>query len=164
MASLADAIEAYLLKRLEQANGFLEIQRGDLSAMFGCAPSQINYVLHTRFTHMRGFLVESKRGGAGYIRIARVASPSSGQVLEILKEKVGDRIGQERAESLLGTLVATGLITAREAAMIRAAVDRRTLSLPLPERDEVRARLLKAMLVASFCAGGQGGAVASSDL
>lgn len=164
MASLADAIEAYLLQRLEQANGLLEIQRGELSEMFGCAPSQINYVLHTRFTHMRGFLVESKRGGAGYIRIVRVAFPSSGKVLEILNEKVGDRIGQERAEGILSALAAAGVITVREAAMIRAAVDRRTLSLPLPERDEVRARLLKAMLVASLCAGGQNGAAAGSDL
>lgn len=148
MASLADHIERYLREQLAAAeDGVLEVQRGDLSALFQCAPSQINYVLETRFTFERGYLVQSRRGGGGFIRLIRLASPSPGYVLEMIDRHVGERIGQERAECLVRGLAEAGVLSGREEALILAAMNRQVLDLPLPKRDEVRSRLLKAMLL-----------------
>lgn len=148
MASLSDAIEQYLLKLLRASkDGVVELQRSELSEMFGCSPSQINYVLETRFTTIRGFIVESRRGGAGYIRITRIVCPGYNGVLELINGVIGEQVNQEHAEQLLDRLVVEGFLTAREAAIIAAAIDRQTLRIGLPDRDALRARLLKAMLL-----------------
>lgn len=147
--SLSDDIEAYLMRQLDRsANGQLEIQRNALSEMLGCSPSQINYVLGTRFTGTRGFLVESRRGGAGYVRVVRLACPR--RVLDLLDQHVGDLIDQDRALHLVLRLLENGFLTHREASLLAAAVDRRCLALALPERDQLRARLLKAMILNLF--------------
>lgn len=147
--SLSDDIEAYLMQQLNgSADGVVEIQRNALSEMFGCSPSQINYVLGTRFTAARGFLVESRRGGAGYVRLVRLACPR--RVIDLLAQHVGDRIDQDRALHLVLRLLESGFLTHREAAMLAAAVDRRCLAVPLPERDRLRARLVKAMILTLF--------------
>lgn len=143
MSSLASAIERYLLRLLERAQA-VEIQRQAVAAIFGCAPSQINYVLETRFTPERGFLVESRRGAAGFVRIVRLELPPG--LDELLAGCVGESVTQEGALHLVERLAAGGWVTPREAAMMAAALDRRSLALPLPERDRLRARLLRAMI------------------
>lgn len=149
MVSLSDDIEAYLMRQLDRSgDGVVEIQRHALSEMFGCSPSQINYVLGTRFTGARGFLVESRRGGAGYVRVVRLACP--GRVLDLLDQYVGDQIDQDRALHLAMRLLESGLLTDREAAMLGAAMDRRCLAVALPERDRLRARLFKTMILSLF--------------
>ena|SRR5579875_557771 len=132
MASLTEAIEQHLLELLRQ-RGRVELQRGELAERFGCAPSQINYVLLTRFTTERGFLIESRRGGGGYIRLVRL--PTDAALLP-------ERLSQEEAGGWVDRLE----LTDRERAILKAVLDRRTLDLPLPLRDEVRARIMRAVL------------------
>lgn len=151
MPSLSDMIERYIIERLAEApTGSLVIQRSELSEIFGCSPSQINYVLETRFTETRGYLVESRRGGAGYLRIIRLNAPACGQMLDLLERYVGECVNQERAEQLVERLSEDGLLTERETVMMRAALDRQILVLALPQRDLIRARLIKAMLLSLF--------------
>ena len=77
MAKISNSIEDFLLAMLKEAEGSLEIQRSLLAERFDCAPSQINYVLTTRFTPYKGYYVESRRGGGGFIRITKVRFPNA---------------------------------------------------------------------------------------
>ena len=111
-------------------------------------PSQINYVISTRFTLEKGYYVESKRGGGGYIRIQRVDLPSVQAVLQHIQKTVGETIDQTAADGLIYQLEEAKYLTPREAKMIRAALSREVLSVKLPLRDELRAKVLRAMLTA----------------
>lgn len=147
MPNLADYIEAYLKERLTAAGGVLEIQRGDLAEQFGCAPSQINYVLATRFSPERGYLVESRRGGGGYIRLIRL-NLGLDSLHQIIRQRINDQVTQDAAVSIIHRLYEEQLITEREMFLMQAVVQRETIALDLPLRDMVRANLLKAMLLA----------------
>lgn len=147
MRNISDIIEGYLKQVIElEGTGHIVIKRSELADKFQCVPSQINYVINTRFTAERGYLVESKRGGGGYIRILRVELHSKTDVLDEVIVQVGDSIAQSAAEHIIYRLLEEDIISQREAALIQAATHRSTLPLPLPMRDEVRAYILKAML------------------
>ncbi len=147
MPNLCDLIEGHLRRLLEASGkGFLEVQRNELAAQFDCVPSQINYVLETRFTVERGFLVESRRGGGGYIRILRLEFSSPLELLVRTYRAVGEAIAQSAAEHLILRLYDEGLLGRREAAIMKSAMARGVFEFGLPERDRVRARVLKAML------------------
>lgn len=146
MATLSDAIEGYLLQQLARPGVVaLEIQRAEVAERFGCVPSQVTYVLVTRFTPARGFLVEARRGGGGGIRISRIRVGAE-SVLRLLA--AGPGIDQRRAADVVRGLAAQRWMTAREARIILAALDRDVLDLPVAERDRVRGRLLGAMILA----------------
>lgn len=130
------------------SEGAVEIQRSDLAEKFSCVPSQINYVISTRFTLEKGYYVESKRGGGGYIRIQRVDLPSLQAVQQHIQQTIGEQIDQSAADGLIYQLEEAKYLTEREARMIRAALSRDVLSLKLPLRDEIRAKVLRAMLTA----------------
>jgi transcriptional regulator CtsR len=125
----------------------VEIRRNELAQTFDCAPSQINYVLETRFTTERGYIIESRRGGGGYVRIIRVSCDSKEALLNLIHEEVGSRVSQDEACHYVARLSDEGLVDQREAALMRSAFDRNVLGLQLPLRDVVRARLLKGMLL-----------------
>ena len=91
MSSLSDSIELYLLQLLEQSSGAIEIQRNELADRFRCVPSQINYVLATRFSPERGFLIESRRGGGGYVRILRMKLDSPHRILKEMDDTLDQR-------------------------------------------------------------------------
>lgn len=149
MRNLADRIEAYLLGLIRQApDGVVELQRGELADKFDCVPSQINYVLATRFTTERGYLVESRRGGGGYIRISRLNLDSRDAVHQLIHRALGDMVSQDTAMAYISRLLEEKLLTPREAALMAAAMQRDVLALGLPERDILRASLLRAMLLA----------------
>lgn len=146
MATLSDAIEQYLLQQLARPGvAALEIQRAEVAQRFGCVPSQVTYVLVTRFTPARGFLVEARRGGGGGIRISRLRLGAD-RILALLS--AGPGIDQRRAADVVRGLQAQQWMTAREARMALAALDREVLDLPVAERDRVRARILGAMILA----------------
>lgn len=145
--SLCSLIEQYLKQELERAGGVLELQRSELAARFSCAPSQINYVLETRFTPAAGYTIESRRGGRGFIRIVRLPVHTRRDLLELLGRWVGDMIDQDAAEALIDRLEEEGVAGPREAALMRVAVQRHTLAVDLPWRDMLRARLLRAMVL-----------------
>jgi transcriptional regulator CtsR len=149
MRNVSDIIEQYLKNILQQSpNGIIELQRSELAERFQCVPSQINYVISTRFTLEKGYLVESKRGGGGYIRIQKVELPSKEAIHMHIFRTIGAQIDQSAAEGIIYQLEEGRFITLREANMLRAAISRDVLNFKLPYRDEIRARLLKTMLIA----------------
>lgn len=149
MRNISDIIEQYLKTILRKSeSGYIEIQRNELADQFQCVPSQINYVISTRFPLEKGYIVESKRGGGGYIRIQRVQIPQKEGILEFIFRSVRDEIDQNAAEGLIYQLQNADVVNEREAQMLKAAVSRESLIVKLPLRDKVRAALLKNMLVA----------------
>ena len=149
LARLSDIIENFIKQVIHDAKGVAEIQRNELANYFNCVPSQINYVISTRFTNDRGYYVESRRGGGGYIRITRVnvsADDINVHLMHIVSA-IGDRIGQQDAEAFIMNFVDYDLISAREAGVMRAAVNDKILyKVQQPGRDALRAEILKNML------------------
>ena len=147
MKNISDIIEGYLKQIIElEGQGHIEIKRSELADKFQCVPSQINYVINTRFTAERGYLVESKRGGGGYIRILRVKAHSKIDLLENMIFQINHGATQAMAEDIIYRLIDEEVITKREAKIMLAAIDRATLRLQLPIRDELRSSILKSML------------------
>lgn len=124
----------------------LEIKRSEIANKFQCVPSQINYVINTRFTLERGYLVESKRGGGGYIRIIRVRPNSKKHLIDQILSLIGNQIPQSSATDIINRLRKEGVISEREERLMLSALDRSVIFLDLPDRDLLRARILKAML------------------
>ncbi|MBB5356525.1 transcriptional regulator CtsR [Anoxybacillus eryuanensis] len=147
MRNISDVIEQYLKQVLNMSGkDIVEIKRSEIADKFQCVPSQINYVINTRFTLERGYIVESKRGGGGYIRIMKVKTQSASQLVDHLLSLVQDRISQTNGEHIIQRLLDEKVISKREANMMLSIIDRTVLSIDLPHRDELRARILKAML------------------
>lgn len=146
MASISDVIEAFILKNLGECEE-IEISRNELANFFSCAPSQINYVLETRFTVDRGFLKESRRGGGGYIKITRIPFNDDEAVAEIVLENVGEEITFKRAKQILEKLERDEVISKKENAMIMSAISDNALAMPFAYKDTLRAQVLKSVLV-----------------
>ena len=147
MRNISDIIEGYLKEVIElDGQGHIEIKRNELAKQFSCAPSQINYVINTRFTTEHGYYVESKRGGGGYIRILRVTIHSKKNLLDEMETQIGNAIAQTNAEHIIYRLLEEDIITEREASIMKVALDRVTLQVGLPLRDQLRARIMLAML------------------
>jgi transcriptional regulator CtsR len=147
MRNISDIIEDYLKTVLElSGKEIVEIKRNEIADKFQCVPSQINYVINTRFTEERGYLVESKRGGGGYIRIMKVQTHDFVHVIDHLLSLIKGRISQSSAEDIISRLVEEEIINDREAKIMLSVIDRSVLYIDLPYRDELRARMLKAML------------------
>ena len=147
MRNISDIIEGYLKQVLELGGeGHIEIKRSEIADKFQCVPSQINYVINTRFTAERGYLVESKRGGGGYIRILRVRAHSQIDLIDDVLRQIEGGASQTMAEDLVYRLIDEQVISKREAKLMLEAIDRSTIDLHLPLRDTIRAKILRAML------------------
>lgn len=146
---LSDAIEKFIKTMLTQDEQEIELKRNELAQYFNCAPSQINYVLATRFTPDHGYIIESRRGGGGYIRIFRMEQDTSEQLIYLLHERVGDTITALESEHLITQLNERDLISRDEAGIMKAAVCDTCFTLPVPAtlKDALRARILKSMLL-----------------
>lgn len=148
MPRLSDLIEEFIKRMFEETDGdILEIQRNELANHFGCAPSQINYVLMTRFNTDRGYYIESKRGGGGSIRITRISLDGNDYLNKLISEKIGDEITQRAAESYIDAFLDHNLITEREASIMNAAINDKTINVQQEMRDSLRANILKSMLI-----------------
>ena len=147
MARMSDIIEAFLKQMINDTNGTIEIQRNELANHFNCVPSQINYVIDTRFTTERGYYVESRRGGGGNIRIKRVNISRPGNYLMHIVSSMGDSISQQSADVFITNFVDYEVMSEREGLLLRAATSDKVLgSIRMPERDMLRAVMLKNML------------------
>lgn len=146
---LSDAIEKFIKTMLTQDEQEVELKRNELAQYFNCAPSQINYVLATRFTPDHGYIIESRRGGGGYIRIFRMEQDTSEQLIYLLHERVGETITSMESDHLVTQLKERELITPDEAAIMKAAICESCYTLPVPAalKDALRARILKSMLL-----------------
>lgn len=149
MAKLSNSIEEFLNELIEEANGALEIQRSKISDHFNCAPSQINYVLTTRFTPYKGYYVESRRGGGGFIRIVKVEFQDHEKSLDLFRDFIGDSITKDKADLLIKELRRRDFISSREAELIRVSLSDRSLSLG-DNRNILRANILKNILLVIF--------------
>jgi len=148
MARLSDIIEEFLKELIIEEEGTVEIQRNELASRFNCVPSQINYVISTRFTAEKGYYVESRRGGGGYISIKRVNPHSAGDYLMHIITSIGDKISQLTSEVFINNFVDYNIIETREAMIMKAATSDKALSdVPMDKRDDVRAAILKNMLM-----------------
>ncbi len=145
---ISDLIAAFINEALAEAdNGIAELQRADLANRFNCVPSQINYVISTRFSPERGYVVESRRGGNGYIRIRRVRSDPKQLVMHTVNA-IGDEVDLNTAAAFLSNVVASGVMTDRAAYLMLAAVSDQALrAADAPLRDKLRAGILKQMLI-----------------
>jgi len=147
MARMSDIIEDFLKRMINETNGTIEIQRNELANYFNCVPSQINYVIDTRFTTERGYYVESKRGGGGSITIKRVNVNTPGKYLMHIVSSMGDSISQQSAEVFINNFVDYEVISKREGLLLKAATSDKAMSrVQMPERDMLRADILKNML------------------
>lgn len=146
--SLAKRIEEYI-KALLNDDSTIELQRSELAEFFKCVPSQINYVLSTRFTPSQGYLVESRRGGGGYLRIIKLSWINTPKTkFEDIYDHLKDEINQWEAEGILMRLREEDIITSREYHILKAVMARETLNIQLPKRDQIRSRIIQATLTA----------------
>ena len=145
---LSDAIEQFIKELLNEEAPEVELKRNELAEYFGCAPSQINYVLATRFSPDHGYLTESRRGGGGYIRIVRVVQSGSQRLMYLVNDRIGDSLGEEECIRLISQLKEQGIVTADEAALMASAVSTRALGVPVPDalKNAMRAKMMKSML------------------
>lgn len=158
MGRLADEIERYIKELLaESPTGQVEVRRNALALRFGCVPAQINYVLSTRFTIWHGFCVESRRGGGGFLRISKLPSGSLDALVYEALRICGGEVSQIQALALIERLRAAGLISRREANLMREVVSTGLREVVLPLRNRIRAVLLRVMLTALFGREGQNG-------
>lgn len=144
---ISDLVAQYIIDMLEENNGGAEIRRNELAETIGCVPSQINYVITSRFTPEQGYIVESRRGGGGYIKITRVQMDKRSAVMHLINS-VGDSVDSRTATQIVQELLDRGLIALPTAKLISSAItDRPYSSVPVELRDTVRAAVLKNMLL-----------------
>lgn len=149
MAQLSDSIEQFI-KELMSEDAHIELRRNELAQHFGCAPSQINYVLATRFSVDHGYIIESRRGGGGYVRIVRMQNRGEKNLLETLLERVGTSIDEDTANAIISNLFERKLVTLNEARLLKAGVSRNALALPISAKDVLRAAVFRNMLIQVF--------------
>jgi len=145
--SISDIIEQYLKQILySNEKKMVEIKRSEIADQFQCVPSQINYVINTRFTVEKGYITESKRGGGGYIRIFRIEHQDKFELIDEIIKIINPKVSQQGAVDVLERLVEKKVITPREEKLIVSAIKRETLAVTLPKRDQLRARILTSIL------------------
>ncbi len=147
MPNLSDEIENYIKEILAQ-DSFIKFQRNKIAREFNCVPSQINYVLKTRFSLENGYIVESQRGGGGYIKIKKIEYESKDDLLKKILKQIGKSISQPNSYSILNKLYEEEVITLREKEILENMFHRRNLSVSLPNRDLLRAKIFRSALKA----------------
>lgn len=144
--AMSDRIEAFILELLKEDDDWLEIGRNELASVFNCVPSQINYVIATRFGPERGYLVESRRGGGGCLRIRRLVNTGNSLIRDTMAN-IGDSVDLKSAVSIVNYLAAEGEIDEKSKALILAAIGEKSIPQSTgAKRDALRAGILKNML------------------
>ena len=146
---LSDTIEEFIKTMMREDQEACGLKRNELAEYFQCAPSQINYVLSTRFTPDHGYMIESRRGGGGCIRIIHVERKQGDYLDYLIRERVGLSLADKDAQLLLRQLVESGTISREDGLMIAAALSPQALAVPVPEtvKCALRARIMRSMLL-----------------
>lgn len=139
---ISDRIESFIIELLKEDTECAEFGRNELAEIFGCVPSQINYVISTRFNPEKGYTVESQRGGGGYIRIKRIPMKKAEDAVVL----VGKTCNFREAKTVINFLFERGDISLKTAKVLTAAVSDNAIAIPNPARDMVRANILKNAL------------------
>ena len=144
---MSDLVANYIMRALDESDGNAEIQRNVLAGELGCVPSQINYVITSRLTPEQGYIVESKRGGGGYIRITRVTTDRRSAIMHIVNS-IGDKLSSSSAAIMLRNMKDSGIISAYDSALMSAALsDKAYGDTPPQKRDSLRASIFKNLLI-----------------
>ncbi len=144
---MSDIVAKYILEMLDESDGNAEIQRNELASNLGCVPSQINYVITSRFTPEQGYIVESRRGGGGYIRITRINTGPQNAIMHIVNS-IGKRLDKVSAEIMINNMLSRSIINEETARLLASAMSERSyLDIPQQYRDYLRASLFKNMLL-----------------
>ena len=150
MSSLSDKIETYLRELIKRYEGEVEIKRNRLADDFNCAPSQINYVLDTRFTIERGYIIESRRGGGGFVRIIKVKLTSENEAMKNIIKQLEGPIKPKEAKGIIKRLHENNLIKKRDRILIEAAVSKDSIGFENDDKNLIRTQVLKNTLKAIF--------------
>lgn len=142
---VSDLIEEFI-KEMFNDEQYIEIQRNDLAQHFNCVPSQINYVISTRFKPSQGYYVESKRGGGGCIRIQRVNLEKEEYLMHIINN-IQNEITQNEVDILISDFLSYNLISPKEAKLLKVATSDNVLTLGADVKDKIRAKIFKNMLL-----------------
>ena len=146
MKSISDVIEQFILEQL--TDGQINLSRNELANFFNCAPSQINYVITTRFTPSRGFDVESRRGGGGYIKISKlINSNKADYVYNLINNYINDEIDYNNSLLILKNLFDNEIISESERNLIAVAISNKSLSNPIKMESKIRAKILTNLLI-----------------
>ena len=143
--TMSDIIEEFIKELFEEEDS-IEIQRNELAEQFKCVPSQINYVIATRFKPSQGYYVESRRGGGGHITIKKVNNTKSDYIMHIINN-IGNEITSNEVDILISDFLTYDIIEAKEAKLIKVATSDNVLQLDKDLKDSVRARIFKNMLL-----------------
>ncbi len=147
MSRISNQIEEFLKSLLQETNNhILEIRRNQLAEYFNCAPSQINYVLKTRFNTDNGYYIESRRGGGGYIKIIKV-NINNIDIRNLINNKIEDSITKVKAYFIVDNFVDKGILSTREGLLMKTALSDRALNIASEYKNQLRARILKDMLL-----------------
>ena len=148
--NLSDVITQAILETLERSDGSIQIQRNEFANRIGCVPSQINYVITSRFTPEHGYIVESKRGGGGYIKIVKISSDPYNTIMHVVNS-IGDAIDENSCRIILQNLCCDKLLTEKEGKIILSTLTNHVLrQLPGDYRDRIRANIIKSALLNSL--------------
>ena len=148
MSNLSNNMEDYLKKLLTLSTaGFIDIRRKELASKFSCVPSQVNYVLETRFTLEKGYLVESKRGGKGFVRIRKIQLPVENILVMFFQDSMAGGISNDKAKGLILRLYESKYISFRESKLMEASLESLQLVKDEQLREKLRGRLLREMLL-----------------
>ena len=149
MGGMSDRIETFIMELLkdEAPDEWVELRRNELAAIFRCVPSQINYVISTRFNPDHGYIVESRRGGGGYLRIKRIDIGNENPVYMVIKS-VSDSIDYPSARRHIEALFRRNAVDEKTAKAILGAVSDAALTIAQPQKDMLRANILKNALAA----------------
>jgi len=142
---MSDMIEEFI-KDLFEEESYVEIQRNDLAEYFNCVPSQINYVISTRFKPSQGYYVESKRGGGGYISIKKITTTKSNSLMHIINS-IGDNLTAQEVDIFISNLLSYNVIDKKEAKLLKVATSDNVLNISKDVKDKLRARIFKNMLL-----------------
>ena len=146
MSVLSDTIESFIKAMLSDETDSVDLKRNELAQYFSCAPSQINYVIKTRFNINQGYHTESRRGGGGYIRIIRVDSCDEDYLMNLLQKSIGRSVTQREAVTIIAHLMEQDIISNQTAEVMRAAVQDKAMMVPINLKDIIRAGILKSMI------------------
>ena len=144
---MSDLVARHILEMLEEQDGNAEIRRNELASALGCVPSQINYGITSRFTPEQGYIVESRRGGGGYIRITRVKMDKSTAIMHIVNS-IGTTLDKATAEVMIKNMYNQSIIDMQTAKLLMSAMSERVfVDIPQNYRDVLRARIFKNMIL-----------------
>lgn len=143
---ISDMIEDFIKDLFEEGDDYIEIQRNELAEHFNCVPSQINYVISTRFRPAQGYYVESRRGGGGHIKIKKVDISKSSYLMHIIRN-IEDRITANEVDIFISNFMSYGLTNEKEAKLLKVATSDNVLTIDPTIRDELRAKIFKNMLL-----------------